>query len=234
MTLRQSLTRPIRPLLLCLCAVATLSSVSGCGLFGSGGGTEIRLEPTGRYIVYNQEFTAAWCQVNADGQYDMVLVNQPQPTADGGLPLMPTVGGSPMQVLHVHVAWRPSSAMKPNYPAATNAAINWYVIDNHNPHDPQYLHYQGTGLVRMEDDDDVIVFDIKPTPVTLRHQKGALRDPIGPSRLSGEIKARIKPQKVADVLSSLEDIFRQTPSDAIQPPATQPAGGQTGSDQTGQ
>ena len=233
MTLRQSLKSPMRRLLLGLCAAATLSSVSGCGLFGSGGGTEIRLEPTGRYIVYNQEFAAAWCQVNTDGQYDMVLVNQPQPASDGGLRLMPSVGGSPMQVLHVHVAWQPSSGIRPNYPAATNASINWYVIDNQNPHDPQYLHYQGTGLVRIEADDSVVVFDIQSTPVVLRHQKGALRDPIGPSRLSGKIKAPIKPQKVADALSRLEEIFREAPGDVRQTPATEPAGTPPARGQTG-
>jgi hypothetical protein len=222
---RQSLSRPIRPLLLSLCAAVTLSTLPGCALLSSGGGAEIRLEPTGRYIVYHQEFAAAWCQLNPDGEYDMVLVDQPRPTADDrGQPLPPATATNPLQVMHVHVAWRPSSGMRPNYPAATNASINWYVIDNHDPHNPQYVHYQGAGLVRVDAGDAATTFDIQPTLISPRHQNGEIHDPIGPARLSGKIKAQNRPQKTADVLSSLDQMFRLAQGDSGQPPATEPSG----------
>lgn len=231
---RQLLSRRYRPLMLCLCASAMLIGLTGCGLLGVGGGTEIRLEPTGRYIIYDQEFTAASCQVSADGEYDMVLVNQPQPTADEhGQPLLPVSGGNPLQVMHVHVAWRPSTAVKPNFPAAANASINWYVIDNHDPHNPQYLHYQGVGLIRVDPDDDDTSFDIQPTLMSLRHRQGALRDPIGPSLLSGKIKAQNAPQKTVEVLSGLNEMFRLAPGESIPSPATEPSGTPPARAQTG-
>lgn len=230
---RQLLSRRYRALL-CLGAAVAVSGLSGCSLAGGSGGTEIRLEPTGRYIIYNQEFVAAWCQVNADGEYDMVLVNTPQPSADEpGRPLLPAAQGNPLQVMHVHVAWRPSTAVKPNFPAATNASINWYVVDNHDPHNPQYLHYQGAGLVRVDSGDDETTFDIQPTLISLHHRQGGLRDPIGPSLLSGEIKAGNARQKTMDVLSGLNEIFRLAPDEAAPSPATEPSGTPPSREQTG-
>ena len=231
---RFSLSRPIRPVLLCLFATATLIGLPGCGLLGVGGGTEVRLQPTGRYIVYNQKFAAAWCRINPDGEYDMVLVDQPQPSQDNhGQPLLPAAQANPLQVMHVRVAWRPSSAMKPNHPAATNASINWYVLDNENPHSLRYIHYQGAGLVRVDAGDKATSFDIQPMLISPRHQTGAMNDPVGPALLSGKIKALNRSEKTADILSQLDEMFRLSLSDATQSPATEPSGTPPARGQTG-
>ena len=231
---RFSLSRPIRPLLLCLCATAMLSSLPGCGLMGVGGGTEVRLQPTGRYIVYDQKFAGAWCRLNADGEYDMVLVDEPQPAKDDhGQPMLPAARANPLQVMHVRVAWRPQSGAKPNHPAATNASINWYVIDNENPHNLRYIHYQGAGLVRVDAGDKATSFDIQPMLISPRHQSGAMNDPVGPAMLSGKIKALNRPEKTTEVLSRLDEMFRVAQAGSIQPPATEPSGTPPARGQTG-
>lgn len=219
---RYALSRSIRPLALLLLSAAATIVVPGCG----SSHPSVRLEPINGYIVYNQAFTTAWCRQGADGGYDLVLVDQPEPgSSRSGQPLR-SVGGIdvPRQVLHVRVAWRPASGAKANYPAATNATFNWYVIDDQNPADIRYLHYQGAGLVKVYPDDETTEFAIQPTPLSLRHRKGTLNDPIGSAVISGQFDAKNSAVKTTDVLQNLDEVFRLAVPEAQPSAATEPSG----------
>jgi len=204
------------PLLLGLC-------LGGCGLFSSNEPT-LRLEPKGRYIVYDQRFASAAYMVHPDGEYDLVLDSrQWTSNAEKDVPLQPSGIPAPRQIMHIHVAWRPSIGMKANNPAATNSIINWYVIDDTDPHSPKYIHYQGTGLVKIYAESNSAEFHLQPTELAIAHQRGNLSDPFGAGRLSGNFEATRDNGRVTALLSDLETTLSTGEfSPAIKP--VEPAG----------
>jgi hypothetical protein len=195
-----------RYLLTCACAWAAAVFAGGCSASRE---VKLRVEPMSRPVSYTQKFAAADYSIRSDGEFDVILHNMVGPSGDQSGQLLQPTSSAPQQFMHVRVAWRPAIGAKANHPAATNASVNWYVIDDTNPREPRYLHYQGSGLAKIDMDGEEAVFGVKPTELRLRHQRGDLSDPIGSSLLSGEGKARRDSGRVAALLQHLEDVLKQ-------------------------
>ena len=170
------------------------------GIWLAGGGcaapaTSLTVTSLETRQCYRQGFTDAFARRDAHGDVDVVLACD-TPTADG------KVHADLKQVLHIRMLWSPGPGLKTDQPAATNAAIHWYVFTERGP--MNMVEYTGTGLVEVDRDGDVTTVEIRNASLRPSLTAGALRDPIGPSRFEGTIVARANKQKVEEILSGVK------------------------------
>jgi hypothetical protein len=182
---------------------------------------------------YSQRFSRAYFTRTADGEYDVVLVE------DGIVPSTPAKRAGPItasamaplsQMVHLRVLWRPLKGVKPDHPSATNAVIDWYVRSNDSGDtEGDYLHYRGAGFVTVDESHDRAGFAIRSARVELSDSSGRMQDPLGESVLTGSFVATRNAGLVGSTLASIrsEDAPAQQPSQASMhegPPARAPAG----------
>ena len=217
------MTLPVRLLLRPLCLGALMLVVGGCWM-GKSSTQRVELEPTGRYIRYQQDFAQAYAGLAQDGGYDLVLSNgflgQP---AKYGSRIFPSVVAPISEVIHIRVAWRPEWSSRSDFPAATNSTIRWYVMSGSASGADGYVEYKGIGFVKIQIDDKQTTFLLQDVTVHPGETVGQMKDPLGTTRLRGKIRAANNTPAVREIL---EQLRRQI--DAVTPKgpakATEPSG----------
>jgi hypothetical protein len=177
--------------------------------------------------VYKQSFDQAYIgrSPGADGEYDVVLLQQPQksPTvrqkerqkwdwslgltgAPKAKPLHPVNGADELQqVVHIHVFWKGQGGSVARDGMVTNSAIDWYVIGHGSPERRQLIKYEGAAYVLMKERAGAAGLDLRDGRMRKKESIGFLSDPIGNARLFGSIDAVHNDQIVRSLLAELEN-----------------------------
>lgn len=180
--------------------VCRVVALLGIGLLLLAGGCaadrqRLTLTSSRQGQTFAQSFSGAYTSRDAAGDTDIVFVDRAAQEAIEGRAAEAPV----RQVLHIRVLWQPSREMKADHTSATNATLHWYVIGSTNPGD--VLEYDGTAFVSLDlnsEGADLTVSNARLKPVACR---GDLCDPVGPSTLSGTIRATNSAPRVRQALS---------------------------------
>jgi hypothetical protein len=160
----------------------------------------------------SQRFTQASFSRNEGGDYDIVLVEAAMPQTDHrrgkGDAIEPSDAVPLTQVLHVKVLWRPKRAIRPDSPTATNASVHWSVLAGDGT---GRVDYDGVGFANVYGGEDQIRAILRNVTLQPAGRTGTLNDPIGPSSLEADFKARRDPAKVHSVL----EMTRQRTAPAV-------------------
>jgi hypothetical protein len=189
-----------------LSVVALLSLLTGCS--ASKGNVTLQGE-TGR-TIYAQSFNKAYISKSHDGEYDVILIQDPlvsRASKGGNKPLQPLAAASLRQIVHIHVFWRGDGGSVARDGVVTNSAIDWYVIAHEASDRPEVLRYEGAGYVLLNPGRNGTSVEIRDGSMKKTESHGDLRDPLGPARLTGTVKAQQNSQFVRD---TLEDLKSQT------------------------
>jgi hypothetical protein len=145
--------------------------------------------------TYRPDFKQAYASRGAHGDMEVVAACGTR-TASGAM--HPDL----KQVMHIRVLWSPGPGLRTDQPAATNAAITWYIYSSGNQQD--IVEYTGTGLVEVDRDGDTTTVEIRNASLRPSLTSGSLRDPIGPSRFEGTVVARTDKRKVEEILTGVK------------------------------
>jgi hypothetical protein len=117
------------------------------------------------------------------------------------------------QVMHVRVLWQAGHVVKAhNEQISQNAAFHWYITpaavgdSTASPVQPHnaVVEYHGTGLVKLDQSGDQVVMTIVQAKMTPSHVSGDMMiDRLGPTKLTGTIKARVDRNDTAIALADL-------------------------------
>ena len=177
--------------------------LTGCS---SGKAQVTFTKPENLGSVYAQ-FPGAYITSNRDGEYDIVLVNDTLRSAgleSSKKPLQP-IGQPPIeQAIHIHLFWRPVEGAMMKESSITNAIIHWYVFTTEGSRQTDMLHYQGAAFVTMSTRGEFSRVQIGDGQIEPKLMKGNLKDPVGPSRITGSIYAVRNDAKVRELLSSFQ------------------------------
>jgi hypothetical protein len=153
-----------------------------------------------------QKFEQVFFSRAAGGDYDIVLVQQADPSAsvksgksgwmgwfggkdkDDAAPVLDAATASPLtHVFHVRVLWRPARAIRPDSPTATNAAVTWSVIADDGS---GRVDYSGAGFVNVYGRADQVRVMLRGVTLAPTSRMGALEDPVGRAAVESDFKAR--------------------------------------------
>jgi len=157
-------------------------------------------------LTFKQTFTQVYATRGEDGDFDIVLLDDPIDDADvpaPGKPLQSLPVRPLKQMVHIHVLWTPMIGDRGDHPSATNAAINWYVWGDSTGNQTDMMHYGGAGFVKIYASDDSADFRISNTTLKLKSSRGSMTDPVGNAQLSGKFSAPIDSRRVKDLLAQL-------------------------------
>ena len=157
--------------------------------------------------VYAQTFNQAYISNVREGEYDVLLIQDPQMSkaeSKGNKPLQPMAAAALRQMVHIHVFWQAEGGSVAKDGVVTNAAIDWYVIAREASDHPEILHYEGAGYVLLDEGKKVTSVEIRDGTMKKTDLRGDLKDPLGPSRLTGKVKAQRNGPLVRSTLSDLK------------------------------
>lgn len=190
-----------------LASAATLATVL-CLLGGCAGASRLSLVSVSNQRTFTHRFEQTCAGRSVDGDWQIVLVDPGRSQAGQrrvGDPLQP----APLplkQVVYLRMFWRPMKGAKYDYPSASNAAVDWYVIGSGNGDQPDFLHYQGVGFVRLSRSSEGVSVTLDNATLQPVARRGGMEDPVGSARLSGKIHARLDPQRVRRELGELRQL----------------------------
>jgi hypothetical protein len=185
------------------------------------------------HTLLAQSFNNAYIASSRTGEYDVVLVQDPQAKAPAtatkktwkslltvgaaptARPLQPLTANHLKQVVHIHVFWQAQGGSVARDGFITNAAIDWYVIADHESDHPDVLHYEGAGYVLLDPGARGTVVEIRDGSMKKADSATGLTDPLGPANLKGKVRAQRNPQLVRDTLADLKSQLPTTPITAI-------------------
>jgi hypothetical protein len=155
---------------------------------------------------YAQSFNQAYISSSHDGEYDVLLIQDPvtsKTASRGSKPLQPVAAAALRQIVHVHVFWQAQGGSVAKDGVVTNAAIDWYVIAHEASDRPEVLHYEGAGYVLLDEGRKATSVEIRDGTMKKTDLRGDLKDPLGPSHLAGNVKAQRNSSFVRSTLSDL-------------------------------
>ncbi len=178
-----------------------------------------------RKLTFKQSFTQVYATRGEDGDFDIVLLDDPMDDAQ-----LPTPG-KPLQsmpvrplkhMVHIHVLWTPMIGDRGDHPSSTNAAVNWYVWGDSTGKQTDMMHYGGAGFVKIYAGDDSADFRISNTTLKLKTARGSMSDPVGNAQVTGNFSADLNTRRVKELLAQLGqdlDHPKLTQLDVETPPA---------------
>jgi len=177
-------------------------------LAGTGCSTRpvLTVASPGNKATYKQTFTQVYATRGEDGDFDIVLLDDPIDDAaiqQPGKPLQSNPVRPLRHLVHVHVLWTPQIGDRGDHPSSTNAAINWYVWGDTNGQQSDLMHYGGAGFVKIYAGDESADFRISNTTLKLKSSRGQMTDPVGTAQLSGSFSAPINDARVKDLLAQI-------------------------------
>lgn len=178
----------VRSLLLLMVLAFTVIASGGCASTSG----EIEVISLDKRRTFKANFSQAYVRRDADGDYDVILVDDPfdkvsQSGSTG--PLLPEAIPPLKHIVHIRVLWRPMRGSKPDHPAATNSAFHWYVLGSSSDADTQVLHYAGTGFVKIYPTSVAADLVIERAELKLKDRLGDMTDPVGVARIAGSASA---------------------------------------------
>ena len=203
-------------------ALIALAALAGCSSANKG---NVTLKGDHNKTLYAQNFNQAYITSSHDGEYDVVMIQDPGSNAgpakqpfklwpiqvpgltknkDDTKPLQPLTASTLRQVVHIHVFWQAGGGSVARDGVVTNAAIDWYVLNNEATDRPEVLHYQGAGYVVLDEGKKATGVEIRDGSMRKADAKGDLRDPLGPAQLKGKINAHRNSQLVKDTIADLK------------------------------
>lgn len=181
-----------------------LVSLTGC----SSGQAEVTFtSPQAKTSVY-ERFPGAYITSNRDGEYDIVLVNDTLRSAgqeSSKKPLQPVTQPPLQQAIHIHVFWRPVEGAMIKESSITNAIVHWYVFSGEGSRGNDMLHYQGAAFVTLDAKRDTARVIIGDGQIAPRLVKGNIKDPIGPSKITGTVLAVRNDARVRELLANFQE-----------------------------
>jgi hypothetical protein len=192
--------------------------LSGC----AGNRADLTIRSDAGQAAYAQGFSKAYITGNHNGEYDLVLIQDPPAAAsnasahkawplqwpgsgsDSNKPLQPLDTADLRQIVHVHVFWQAQGGSVARDGVVTNAAIDWYVIAHDQSDRPDMLHYEGAGYVLLDEGNKTTSVEIRDGTMKQTQVTSGLKDPLGPAKLHGTIKAQRNSQIVRDTLADLK------------------------------
>ena len=164
----------------------------------------LTLSQVGGHEIFEKTFPQAYASRTPDGDYQVVLVDEPSPpTPAPGQPLKVVTQPPLRQIVQIRTLWRPSRGTKPDHPSATNGAIDWFVLGAGTSGPVDRVHYEGVGFVAVDADEDTVKVTVRNATLKTAECSGALSDPLGKSRLTGDITAHRDPRKVQELLAEV-------------------------------
>jgi hypothetical protein len=197
-------------------ALVLISLLAGC----SSGKAQVTFTKPEKLGSVYERFPGAYITSNRDGEYDVVLVNDALRAAGRHVsskkPLQPIAEATLQQAIHIHVFWRPMAGAMVKESSVTNAIIHWYVFGNDGSRGVDMVHYEGAAFVMLDDGKNKTDVTIGDGQLAPRQIKGDLRDPVGPSRITGSITAVRDDSRVKSLLAAF-----QTKATSTEPAWTQ-------------
>ena len=175
---------------------ALLALVGGC----SSSKSNLTLRSIEDGQKYSQRFSKAYATRGSAGNYDIVLLKDSKAENEEGSEC------DVRQVMHVRVLWQPLPGAKPDHPSATNAVLHWYVLGENGGDDAAagFVEYEGAGFVVIDRSGKTAKLSIRNASLKPTGAHGAVCDPIGPTRLSGTVVARMNQARVNELLSDVQ------------------------------
>jgi hypothetical protein len=176
---------------------------------------------------YRTQFNHAYISNDSAGNYVVVLLQDPPPilhSGPAGSVLQPSNTLPLHQVVVIRLLWQPVTGAKPDSPAATNAAVHWYVLSCATADGTSFLHYVGTAFVKIVPSKSSAQVIIRIGSLKIADRHGNLVDPLKSFKLDGEFEAANNDAELHkvldDVKASIADA-RYEPSNLpdSQPPA---------------
>ncbi len=186
-----------------LAAGVLLALLTGC----SASPSSLTLLSTDGRRDFNQNFTYAYVGHSDGGDTDIVLASTPE-LSDVRGPLAPG-HSEPRQLVHVQVYWKPLPGGPTDHLAASNAAIDWYVLGDDWSHG-DVVQYSGIGFVNLDQSHDTWTVTIRKASLSPVLLKGDMRDPLGPSTLTGHIVATDDADRAHELLMQVKDALAQS------------------------
>ena len=109
-------------------------------------------------------------------------------------------------MVHIRIFWIPQRGAKMDHPVATNASFRWYVFGNNADNSYDFLEYSGSALVMVSDDGKTAWASVRGAILKLGARQGQMKDPIGPSTVTGDITALVNRQRVDEVLNDVKSV----------------------------
>ncbi len=182
------------------------------GLLSGGCGTSppvISVTPLRSDLKYLQNFTQAYTTQDAAGDYQIVLVHDPVddiPSSEAGQRLNPATVPPVRQYLQIRVLWRPVRGARADTPAATNAALHWYVLEGPTVSGTGMIHYAGTGFVSVVKNGPGAEVIIRNGTLKLAERRGDLVDPLHEFRVDGKFDAVSDDVRVRQMLADVKEV----------------------------
>lgn len=188
--------------------LSPLSFLFAAGLLAAGGcakhGGTISFEASDHSHTSLQRFSQAYIAQTKTSEIEVVLTDTPtdwqKKQTRKNQPIQPISLPPLRHVMRIHMYWRPMTLTAKN-PAAINASVDWYVIGPEGSND--VLVYEGAAFVVLEGRGDTRRVRIKDGQITpkFNSSEGRLLDPVGPSKMSGSVVAKLSSARVDDVLT---------------------------------
>ncbi|CAN5453564.1 hypothetical protein BH10PLA1_BH10PLA1_15550 [soil metagenome] len=182
--------------------IASLFTATGCSTRPT-----LTVASPNNKVIFKQTFTQVYCARGEDGDFDIVLLDDPIDDAavqKPGKPLQSNPVRPLRHMVHVHVLWTPQIGDRGDHPSSTNAAINWYVWGDVTGQQTDLMHYGGAGFVKIYAGDDSADFRISNTTLKLKNSRGQMSDPMGAAQLSGSFSAPINGSRVKELLAQID------------------------------
>jgi hypothetical protein len=175
--------------------------LSGCASHSS----KLSIAPVQGEEAFTQSFSTAYARRAESGDFQVILLDDGIHTqqAEQGQPLHPTAAPPLRQVVQVRVFWRPMKGTKPNFPSASNAAIDWYVFGIGSREKSDMVHYQGVGFVVVGGSEKHPSVEIRSATLRPTARVGGIDDPIGKALVRGTIHAQTNAREVEDLQAQL-------------------------------
>jgi len=185
--------RMLRSCVVCLSLAASLVGCSG----SRSSDLSITRKQTGE--VFLNTLPTGIAEVHETGVVDLVT----QCRTSAATPDCPPVH----QTLHVRLLWKQGHTIKDhNRQVSENAALHWYVTPagrSDGATAPAMVEYHGTGLVRIDRDDQTVTLHIEQSDLRPARVVGAISDPLGATTITGTLVARIDPRQTTAALEEL-------------------------------
>ncbi len=188
-----------------LALVAALLLAGGCAAAGG----KLTAQSLGGQNRWVGQFSQGYVQQLGEGDYQVILLDMTPPSLSQtqGKMIQPVRQRFVRQMVRIHVLWKPKIGTRADFPAATNAGIDWLIISD-DPADTQAICYKGAGFVTLTPRGDKADLTVHQATLTPTVAPGSLHDPLGQCQVSGSARLLVDERRVASAMEELRQYTR--------------------------